>query len=41
MRAHHESDGQRVATEGDPIWHYPEDELVHGRMKLGSYSTVP
>jgi hypothetical protein len=40
MRAYHEFDGQRVATEGDAIWHYPEGEFVYGRMKLKSYSAA-
>ena len=40
MRAYREFDGQRVATEGEAIWHYPEGEFVYGRMKLRSYTTV-
>jgi hypothetical protein len=34
VRAYREFDGQRVATEGEAIWHCPEGELVYGRMML-------
>jgi len=37
MRAYREFDGQRVATEGEAIWHYQEGDFVYGRMKLKSY----
>jgi hypothetical protein len=40
MRAYREFDGQRVATEGDAIWHYPEGDFVYGRMKLKSYAAA-
>ncbi len=40
MRAYHEFDGQRVATEGDAIWHYPEGDFAYARMKLKSYTAA-
>jgi hypothetical protein len=40
MRAYREFGGQRVATEGDAIWHYPEGDFVYGRMKLKSYTVA-
>jgi hypothetical protein len=40
MRAYREFDGQRVATEGDAIWHYAEGDFVYGRMKLKSYTAA-
>jgi hypothetical protein len=40
MRAYRDFDGQRVATEGEAIWHYPEGEFVYGRMRLTSYTVA-
>jgi hypothetical protein len=40
MRAYRDFDGQRVATEGEAIWHYPEGEFVYGRMKLTGYTAA-
>lgn len=40
MGAYREFDGQRVATEGEAIWHYPEGEFIYGRMTLKSYTAV-
>lgn len=40
MRAYREIDGQRVASDGDAIWRYPEGEFVYGRMKLKSYRAL-
>ncbi len=36
MRNYREFDGRRVPTEGEAIWHYPEDDFVYGRMVLTS-----
>jgi hypothetical protein len=40
MRTYREINGQRVAIEGEAIWHYPEGEFIYGRMKLRSYTAA-